>query len=178
MNRYISDLHFGHKNILKADQRPWDNVDDMDRGMIEFWNSTVADDDDVWILGDFTYRAPRHVQWYLGQLKGRKHLILGNHDRLLMEDRSALLYFESVDKSTEIVDEGRRVVLCHYPIAEWNGYYRGSWHVFGHIHGRKDTRVYEFIRGEERMLNCGAMVVGYRPAAFEELVEANRRYKV
>ena len=29
MNLYISDLHFGHKNVIKFDDRPFDNVDQI-----------------------------------------------------------------------------------------------------------------------------------------------------
>ena len=25
---------------------------------------------------------------------------------------------------------------CHFPICEWNAYYRNSYHLFGHIYGR------------------------------------------
>ena len=29
MKYYISDLHFGHKNIIKFDKRPFFNIDDV-----------------------------------------------------------------------------------------------------------------------------------------------------
>ena len=34
MNRYISDLHFGHNNVIRFDRRPFENADDMDTKMI------------------------------------------------------------------------------------------------------------------------------------------------
>lgn len=48
------------------------------------WNDRVQADDEVWILGDFCYRAEKGPEWYLRQLKGRKHLIVGNHDYLVV----------------------------------------------------------------------------------------------
>lgn len=42
MNRYISDLHFGHANILKFDNRPFRNTEEMETALIENWNSTVS----------------------------------------------------------------------------------------------------------------------------------------
>lgn len=176
MNRYISDLHFGHENILAFDQRPWNTIEEMNHGMIAIWNESVAAGDDIWILGDFCFRSARPAEWFLKQLKGKKHLILGNHDRHLLKNEKALSYFVSVDKSTEIQDGEKRLVLCHYPILEWNGYFRGSWHLFGHVHDKRN-RSYEVICGEERMLNCSAVLTGYRPVTFMELVEINRRYK-
>ena len=49
---FTADLHFGHANIIRYCDRPWPDVDAMDRGLINRWNATVADDDEVWVLGD------------------------------------------------------------------------------------------------------------------------------
>ncbi len=53
MNRYISDLHFGHTNILKFDNRPFSNTEEMEASLIENWNNTVLAGDTTYILGDF-----------------------------------------------------------------------------------------------------------------------------
>ena len=55
MNRYISDLHFGHANILKFDNRPFRNTEEMETALIENWNSTVSAGDITYILGDFCW---------------------------------------------------------------------------------------------------------------------------
>ena len=104
MNLYIADTHFGHSNILLHDHRPFPDADTMDSIMIELWNSRVSKDDEVWILGDFCYRSGREPEWYLKQLRGHKHFIVGNHDRHLLKDEKALSYFESVDSLKMIKD--------------------------------------------------------------------------
>lgn len=48
---YTSDLHFGHANAIKFDERPFTDVDDMADGMIHNWNSRVGKNDTVYILG-------------------------------------------------------------------------------------------------------------------------------
>lgn len=55
MNFYISDCHFGHKNIVAYDHRPFFSVDEMDAEMIRNWQSVVSDNDTVYILGDFCW---------------------------------------------------------------------------------------------------------------------------
>ena len=46
MNLYIGDFHFGHANVIKHDSRPFADVDEMDRVMMEHWNAAVNKDDE------------------------------------------------------------------------------------------------------------------------------------
>ena len=48
--------------------------------IISLWNSRVPKDDEVYIIGDFCYTSGKSPDWYLRQLKGHKHLVIGNHD--------------------------------------------------------------------------------------------------
>lgn len=52
MNYYISDLHIGHANAIKFDNRPFADVNEMNNAIIENWNSRVKSNDTVYILGD------------------------------------------------------------------------------------------------------------------------------
>ena len=45
MNYYIADTHFGHKNVIEFDKRPFENIAEMDRALITNWNSRVTDND-------------------------------------------------------------------------------------------------------------------------------------
>ena len=58
---YIADLHFGHKNILGYDKRPFDNTEQMDEEIIRRWNERVCDDDTVYVLGDAFLRARKEA---------------------------------------------------------------------------------------------------------------------
>lgn len=173
---YISDLHFGHENVLRMDNRPFASIEEMDAALIRLWNERVTDADEVYILGDFAYRNGYTANWYLRQLKGQKHLIIGNHDRHTLQDESAMKLLLSVEKMTFVSDQGRNVSLCHFPIAEWNGKRHGGYHVFGHLHGRRDE-VYQFMSRFDQALNAGCMINGYRPVTLDELMENNRLFR-
>ena len=80
MNYYISDLHIGHENILRFDNRPFADVNEMNNKLIENWNARVRSDDTVYILGDFIWAKESEWPFYLGPLAGNKVLITGNHD--------------------------------------------------------------------------------------------------
>ena len=176
MNLYTSDLHFGHENVIRFDDRPFSDIEEMDRTLIELWNARVRNEDTVYIVGDFCYRNKRPAAWYLKQLKGRKILIFGNHDIGLMKDPEALSFFEETDKMMHVSDQGEQICLCHYPLAEWNKYHRGSWHIYGHIHNRREDTYY-FMRNRDHALNAGCMINGYMPVSFRELVQNNERFR-
>ena len=97
MNLYISDLHFGHRAAIGFDHRPFADVEEMDNAMIYLWNDKVTKNDQVYILGDFAFHNEKPYSWYLKQLKGQKHLVVGNHDSRLLKDSEAMSYFVSVD---------------------------------------------------------------------------------
>ena len=173
---YISDLHFGHRNVSGMDGRPVETIEEMDETLIRRWNERVTDEDDVYIVGDFAYRNGNTASWYLRQLKGRKHLVIGNHDRLTIQDAKALEYFASVEKMNRVIDNDRKVSLCHFPVAEWNGKRHGGYHVHGHLHNRRDD-VFEFMSRFDKALNAGCMLNGYRPVTLDELIENNLRFR-
>lgn len=168
---YTADLHFGHRSVIRFDNRPFADVDEMDHALIQLWNQKVNQDDHVYIIGDFAYRNEKSEEWYLRQLKGHKHLIIGNHDQKLLENPAAVSYFESIDKMMHICDNGTHICLCHFPIAEWNGFYKGHSHIYGHIHNRKEE-AWEFMRSRKNAYNAGCMLYGYTPVTLREIIAA------
>ena len=176
MYLYTSDLHFGHRNVIGFDQRPFSDVDEMDHCLMDYWNFRVRPDDTVYIVGDFCYRSEKSAAWYLRQLKGHKVLIQGNHDGALLKEEAALSYFDDIQKMMHVTDGERNICLCHFPIAEWNGYYHESWHIYGHIHNRKDE-TFEIMKKKKRALNAGCMINGYVPVSFDELLKNNELFK-
>lgn len=54
---YISDLHFGHSNIIKLCGRPFQSLEEMNNVLINNWNSKVTNGDKVYIIGDLFFRS-------------------------------------------------------------------------------------------------------------------------
>lgn len=133
---FTSDNHFYHKSILKfaADTRMnITDVDEMNEKMIEIWNNTVGENDRVYTLGDFSFGKSEKTKEILNRLNGRLFLIKGNHDHWLNDDLQE--YFEGIYDYKKITIEGKKVILFHYPIWEWENMHHGSYHLFGHVHG-------------------------------------------
>lgn len=133
---FTSDLHFGHRNILKfcAESRPFADTDEMDTKIIDRINESVMPNHDFYILGDFSFhRDQAKNQELFDRINGRKHLIIGNHD-----DKEIFgLGWESVSHLKEIRHNDQKIVLCHYPMEHWNKSHRGSLHLYGHVHSQK-----------------------------------------
>ena len=139
MNFVTADLHFGHKNIMNfcPDTRSqYGDVDAMTQKMIYEWNGQVSTDDVVYILGDVCFMKPHDAVDTVSQLAGKKILIKGNHDHKLLRNQRFADLFDSVHDYLEITVDNTRIVMFHYPIAEWNGMYWGSVHFYGHVHGK------------------------------------------
>lgn len=141
---FTSDQHFGHEGIIKFANRPYSNVRDMDEDMILKWNKVVPIDGLTFVLGDIGFCNKKDIVDIYSRLNGRKILIRGNHDSNYSDSVLASIFDEIHDLSyTRIQDEETSkyvyMVLCHYPMFDWQGSFKGSWQLFGHIHTRKLT---------------------------------------
>ena len=179
MKYYISDLHFGHKNVLKFDNRPFGSVEEMNQAILDNWNKTVTDKDEVYVLGDVFWKNDLADE-ILPKLKGQKHLVKGNHDRVNSIMKSQ---YTSISDYKRIKDEGLDIILSHYPIAHWDGQFHGSVHLYGHIHVTQDRAFYEmymdYCKTEGGLkfnaINVGCMMeyMGYTPRNLEYLLREN-----
>ena len=176
MTFFTSDLHFGHSNIIRLCNRPFATVGEMDEALIGNWNAKVSDRDTVYILGDLLFRNEKPAEEYLTRLRGKKHLITGNHDRDWIKKCNLEDYFESVSSLHYIHDNKRQITLCHYPMMSWPHMTR-CYMVFGHIHGNTDAEYWPLIRANRLMLNAGVDINGFAPVTFEELEANNNRHK-
>lgn len=135
---FTSDLHFGHKNILKYCNRPWNSVEEMDEGLIQNWNNTVGKDDIIFNLGDFAFASNQRWRELISRLNGKHYLILGNHDEIRYPGDFILGLFEGVCPELTLNIDGRYVYLHHYPYLCYGGAWRNPdnavYQLFGHVH--------------------------------------------
>lgn len=165
---YISDLHFGHKNIIEFCNRPFAE-EEMDEELIKRWNNKVSNNDTVYILGDLIYKSEKPPEFYLDKLNGKKILIKGNHDTWVKKI-DVNKYFDGIYDYLEISDAARWVILFHYPLLDWNGRYRGSYHLHGHIHNI-ESEALRYSRKNPKMFNVSCDVINFEPMKLDELIE-------
>ncbi len=198
MARYFTaDLHLGHRNIARyepsravacgiaplLEPAGEQTQSRLDTFLIDRWNSVVAPDDEVWLLGDACMGRLDRSIGHLGRLLGRIVLIPGNHDRVWAGDRRREQWWDRyLDAGIdEIVDgpvtleltDGTVVDLDHFPYegdsreedrhVEWRPVDRGRVLLHGHVHSAWRTN--------GQMINVGVDANDYAPVPEQQVLE-------
>ena len=130
----ISDTHFGHNNIIKYCNRPFETVDAMDQAMIANWNKVVGPDDYVIHCGDFCLGNADKVKEITSQLNGHKILVRGNHDHGT-NTKYKEVGFEQVYGEKVIIDFGGKIgTICFSHHKQDTPYLN----LYGHVHDKPE----------------------------------------
>lgn len=162
---FTSDFHIGHKKVLEYDERPFKDLNHMNRVLINNYNNTVKEDSVCYFLGDMGLCNQNYLHSVISQLNGTKVLILGNHDRKMEAMYKA--GFDVVMYNATLYIANERVTLSHCPLKgvfredttkmrnyvegeNWHGEFRhhkytvadeGQYHLHGHTHCKPETKI-------------------------------------
>jgi len=172
--RWISDLHFGHKN-LAVGLRKFNDIHEHDELIINNWNSVVGKKDTTYILGDVTMESDKDY-YKLDILAGRKIVVLGNHDPRInsTNGESLLNYVEAVTGMVKYKTKqysGKVFWLTHCPMHPqevWDKKHTIEYNIHGHIHG--NLILDKNGKPDKRYINVSAEMIGYTPRTLEELI--------
>jgi calcineurin-like phosphoesterase family protein len=154
---FISDPHFFHSNIIKYCKRPFNSASHMNEALIANWNKRVQPDDHIYCLGDFGFGDRDELQGVIDRLQGRKHLILGNHDKDVRKTQG----WEWIREYHELTIDGDFFILFHYAPRVWNKSHHGSIALFGHSHGT--------MPGNSQSLDVGVDCWDYAPVSVSQI---------
>ncbi len=157
---FTSDHHWGHANIIKYCDRPYNSIEEMDEDLIKRWNERVQPGDLVYHLGDFAFHKDLLlVDAILDRLNGTIQVIYGNHDRPGVK-MSGKFAWKGDYKYVSV--EKQKIVLFHYAMRVWRSNHHGSWMLYGHSHGTLPD-----IGG--KTTDVGVDSWDYYPVPFEDL---------
>lgn len=165
----ISDLHLGHKNIIKyeSEYRPFNSIEEHNEAIIERHNSTVGKNDTCWMLGDIAFGAKALT--LLSRFNGNLKLVLGNHDVQPLSEYQK--YFSKIYGCASLSG----FILTHVPvhISQFNRY-RGNIH--GHLHSRD---VMEDVQGlgrqdDNRYINVSCEKNNLTPINLQTIIDSYR----
>lgn len=142
----------------------------MNITLTENWNSVVHPTDTVYHLGDFCFQDKEAAIQTIKRLNGKKHLILGNHDKVITNNRFAFSdnnLFSSIQDYLKISINGQDIILFHYAMRTWDKAHRGSWMLFGHTHNKLPPYRKSVDVGVDSSWITGA--ANYTPFSFEQI---------
>lgn len=171
---YTADPHFGHENIIKFCNRPFETANQMDAKILENLWKVVGPEDQLWIVGDFAFgrKATKDKEWVrsiFDQLPGaEQHLIVGNHDFDSVLD----LPWTSISDTASVRDGPKNQVntLNHYPMITWNHARRGALQLFGHVHNN--------WQGSRNSINVGVDVWDFKPVLYDDIQRRARKLPI
>lgn len=176
---FYSDPHFGHKNVIKYDNRPFKDIQDMNNKLIDKYNKVVKNDDLVIWVGDCFFTRMDSAQNIMNSLNGTKVLVRGNHDK--GTNKFYRLGFDLVCDEMQLKIDGKKVIIKHYPYNP-NFWIRlklflrgrrikyldrapkneGHWLIHGHVHGNS-------WNVKDKMINVSANMNNYMPVSIKKI---------
>ena len=162
----ISDTHFNHANIIKYCNRPFSDVEEMDKTIIKNWNNIVRDKDTVYFLGDLILsknKGKKARELINNILNGNITIIKGNHDKF-------------GEKFKIIEYENYKFMLIHNPDSSLTFNFDG-WIIHGHHHGNYLDE-YPFINPFKKRINVSVEVLDYKPVSLDLIIKLIKREKV
>lgn len=167
-----SDWHFGHNKDFLYEPRGFKTIKEHNQKLIENHNSIVNDDDDVYVLGDLMLSDPKEGLKCISQLKGKIHLIRGNHDT----DRKMEMYqmlpniVEICGWSTMLKYKKYSFYLSHWPTMtpniEKESLKQTVINLFGHTHQQTD-----FYNDIPQMYHVGIDSHNGYPVLLDDIIE-------
>lgn len=169
---FTSDQHLLHKNIIKYSKRPFADIEEMHEVMVSRWNAKVPKDGVVINLGDVSLGSATETVALLKRLNGTQHMIVGNHDKTVLDSKPCREHFASIHHYGQLHiddDDGNRgkqsIYMSHFPFEVWDRLYHGTWHLHGHCHNTLDSH-----DGQKRLdVGVDNPVCDFAPISYNEV---------
>ena len=170
-----SDFHFAHNMDFIYKARGFENIDQMNKAVVENINNTLKEDDELYVLGDLVLDDFDEGYRYLKMIKPKMHIILGNHDTdKKVEAYRKLENVVSGSFAEAITYKRKRFFLCHYPVILDDGNSENpdirDWCLHGHTHSRKK---YQFLN----CYNIGLDAHKCYPVSIEQVYNDIKNHK-
>jgi calcineurin-like phosphoesterase family protein len=163
-DRFTSDPHWGHSNVIKYCSRPFCCKHQMGEVLIQKWNQAVKPHQRVFVLGDVFFGSKAYMKRIMSRLNGYKIVIKGNHDagrNSLCEIGFDEAYLSAEATYTDKDGKGLRILMRHVPDRVGAASY--DLHLCGHVH--------EKWARSGNMVNVGMDIWDYEPKPLRFILE-------
>ena len=168
---FTADTHFGHANVIRYCDRPYNSLSEMDNALVANWNQVIRPNNVVYHLGDFTLRGQKQANAYFSRLNGRISVVPGGHDKRWASKKEyrsksghpvvILPPLITIKLQIPRLSQSQIIVLCHYAMRVWDRSHYGSWHLYGHSHCNLPKHL--------KSLDVGVDCWNYFPVSLEQV---------
>lgn len=185
--------------------RKFDTLEEMNELIVSNINKYVKEDDILYHLGDWSFGGIENIWKFRKLIKCKNiYLVPGNHDHHIKKNKelpncsefngeftdkvkefpntasiyacfAKFLFTEVLSELTKITIDKQEVILCHFPLEEWENMDRGSIHLHGHSHHTKD---YTDLNMYTKRMDVGMDWEEFRPYSWEEIKEIMKERKI
>lgn len=173
---FTSDWHLYHKNVIRYCNRPFKNIDEMHKVLINNHNSVVGKDDIVWNLGDVTMASTSNIETInksISKFNGIHHLIVGNHDDWKISSYEKV-GFLTIHNAMWFKHDSLTFYLAHDP-SVYNMIESDKNNILlcGHVHN-----LFKHLLPEKRVINVGIDVWNFFPVHLNNILELLNTYNL
>lgn len=167
---FTSDLHLFHKEVIDYCGRPFNSTPEMNKALIDNWNSVVPKDGIVFDLGDMMFTGSIElISDMRSLLNGTIYRCLGNHDGRNKHSRDVIkeIFDGHIYDALNITVGETEFFLSHYPHFAWP---RGCYHLYGHVHSGPNSTSTEIPPVHKYRYDVGADNNNYTPISYWQLM--------
>ena len=160
---FTADFHLGHQNIIRYCNRPFATVSETDDQILVRMNACATEADTLFFPGDFCRGTGKEALAYRRRIRSKNiFFIEGNHDAGAKKIGTEFGWWKQL---AEVKVGDQLIVLCQYAMRVWHHSFRGSWHLYGHSHGRLPDDPAALS------MDVGVDTHDFRPWRFDEIRE-------
>jgi calcineurin-like phosphoesterase family protein len=167
---FVSDPHFDHTNIIKYCYRPFMNKEEMNKTILENWNSRIELYNVTFFLGDMAFgRESREPLWWAKLVHGNIYYVKGSHDNGVKSGSLGTTLIRGIYDYITLEYKGLWFALIHDPDRLPNnvGY---DWLIHGHHHSNNLIE-YPLIDRKKHKMNLSMELTGYCPVNLTKIME-------
>ena len=182
---FLADLHFGHPNVLHLSQRPFENLQEMEKTILNNINKVVKPEDILVLVGDVCLGKKSEWVRLLDSINTKNVILIkGNHDSWKQIPKDLVIL---VAEQMLIRAHNRLFLVSHYPYrVSWLRRFlrrlpkslgsprrpkdTGLWLLHGHNHSK--TQMVDY---HPRMFSVGVDANGFAPISITEIISKIQR---
>lgn len=159
-----SNQQFGRPSAISKFKRPYSTVEEMNDNLVQEWNSTVTENDIVYVLGNFAW-DPDTAEKISQRLNGVIYLLEGEIDLASKEiiQRGIMNGKLMMSNSDINVYEEAEFCLSYWPLLNWPKKTKGYYSLVGH-----PSKEYKTDH-KKKIINVCCDRWAYKPVAINRL---------